>query len=65
MADNLDNYYKQSQDFSHSHAKSYLDHLSQLDIDDEPYSVRHTGIICTIGNTIPDAIRRVPFFLLL
>lgn len=49
MSDNLDKYYQQSQVFSQHQAKCYLDHLSLLDIDCEPYSVRHTGIICTIG----------------
>lgn len=54
MSDNLDKYYQQSQVFSQHQPKSYLDHLSLLDIDCEPYSVRHTGIICTIGPACRD-----------
>ena len=50
MADNMDKYYQQSQVLSKNQPSSYLDHLCGLDIDCEPYSVRHTGIICTIGN---------------
>jgi pyruvate kinase len=49
MSDNLDNYYKQKQVLSVNSPKNYLDHLASLDIDCEPYSVRHTAIICTIG----------------
>jgi pyruvate kinase len=49
MSYNLDNYYKQKQVLSVNSPKNYLDHLASLDIDCEPYSVRHTAIICTIG----------------
>ena len=30
-------------------ADSYLDHMSALDIDSKPPSIRLSGIICTIG----------------
>ena len=47
--DNLDKYYEKAQNFPVKAANSYLEHLCLLDIDEEPYTVRHTGIICTIG----------------
>ena len=54
--DNLDKYYEKAQNFPVKAANSYLEHLCLLDIDEEPYTVRHTGIICTIG----PACREVP-----
>lgn len=47
----LDKYYKQHQEITEGLSKepNYLEHLCRLDIDAEPYSVRQTGIICTIG----------------
>ncbi|KXJ13625.1 Pyruvate kinase PKM [Exaiptasia diaphana] len=32
-----------------SRASNYLDYLSELDIDIEPFTIRNSGIICTIG----------------
>jgi len=54
----LDKYYKQHQEITEGLSKepNYLEHLCRLDIDAEPYSVRQTGIICTIG----PACREVP-----
>ena len=51
--DNLDKYYKQHQEITLALSKepNYLEHLCRLDIDSEPYSVRQTGIICTIGKS--------------
>ena len=62
MADNLDKYYKQSQVFSKSQP-NFLEHLCGLDIDCEPYSVRHTGIICTIGKKICTNKPEVAFYI--
>lgn len=51
--DNLDKYYEKGSNVPAA-AGNYLDHLCQLDIDSEPYTVRHTGIICTIGPACRD-----------
>jgi len=48
-SENLDMYYNQHQLLPKKAADNYLDHLSGLDIDAEPFTVRHTSIICTIG----------------
>jgi len=49
-ADNLDQYYdKNQQDMTKAESKNFLDHMTRLDIDDEPRVVRHTSIVCTIG----------------
>lgn len=47
----LEKYYHQHQEITKALSKetNYLEHLCTLDIDQEPYSVRHSGIICTIG----------------
>ena len=47
--DELEKYYHLQQSFPVKVANSYLEHLCGLDIDEEPKSVRHTSIICTIG----------------
>ena len=40
---------RHSTQFYGSQASSYLDYLSELNIDREPYTIRNSGIICTIG----------------
>ena len=58
--DNLDSYYVKGQSFTEDRsATSLLDHLSQLNIDDEPHTVRHTGIICTIGPASRDVPKMI------
>ena len=34
-----------------SNASSYLDYMSQLDIDIDPRTIRNSGLICTIGES--------------
>lgn len=50
----LDKYYSQHQEITLSLSKepNLLEHLCRLDIDSDPYSVRQTGIICTIGKSV-------------
>ncbi|KRY57524.1 Pyruvate kinase PKM [Trichinella britovi] len=42
-------YYRQEQGAAKPYAKTMLEHLCHLNIDDEKIPVRKTGIICTIG----------------
>lgn len=57
--DNLDKYYQKGQNSDEGNSQNLLDHLSKLDIDSEPRSNRHTGIICTIGPASRDVPRMV------
>ncbi len=49
MADDLDSYYKQHQLLASTKANNPIEYICMLDIDSEPFDIRHTGIICTIG----------------
>lgn len=47
--DNLDKYYSHHQMNANTKATNPLDYICLLDIDSEPFEIRHTGIVCTIG----------------
>ncbi len=50
----LEQYYHLKQVYPVKQANTYLEHLCSLDIDQQPISVRHTSIICTIGPACRD-----------
>lgn len=53
MEFNLDKYYlNQHQLQANAKATNKVEYMTLLDIDSEPFEIRHTGIICTIGMLI-------------
>ena len=52
----MNNYFIQNQNVSRGIARSHLEYICNLDIDNEPDVVRSSSIICTIGKFIKSRI---------
>lgn len=60
--DGLDKYYSQHQLHAQTKATNPIDYICLLDIESEPFDIRHTSIICTIGpacNSVPRLVEMI------